>query len=716
MKKISILFLLFNLLWVHIALIAQTNPTAVSLPFSLTGQSSATLPTGVAVHRFTSIPTTRTLSAATGDLPNQGSSPTLATGGWYHLGTDGIGILSSGTNPAGAVVVAINTTGLTNIQVSWLCKTIKNQSSRDNSIALQYRVGTSGSFINVGTTTTYSSAGMTDGHSSSTLTETLPVGAENQSVVQVRWIYWESVSTSGSRDKISVDDISITGSSSSSCATPTGISASGITTTSATISWNTVSGASSYEYAVTTSSTAPSSGTSTTSTSAAVGSLTPNTLYYAHVRTNCGGSTFSSWGTNTFTTNDSTGGDTGNFVIMTYNLLNYPGSTGSSREPSYRTIIDAVNPDIVVCQEVLQSTGANNFLSNVLNYSASNYSMATFIDGYDTDNSLYYKSAKFQFISNTAISTSLRDINQFLLKHIASGDSLYIYSVHLKAGNTSSDETQREGEVDDLRAVTDAFPAGKYFLVCGDFNIYSGSETAYQKMVTNGSNANGKFNDLLSLSGSWNNSSYAIHHTQSPRTTSFGGGATGGLDDRFDMLLFSTAITQTGGFDIVPNTYKAFGNDGQHYNQALNTPPYTMYSSTIASALHDASDHLPVVVTFTHTSGSPMLAPVQSSASNTSATGNTVFTYSSVTTGATTPSVTIYPNPATQSFTLQVNAGDALNTPLKLYDATGKLVYQVELAAANSETVKVDVSPLNLAKGIYFIHTQVSSPVKLIIE
>src|SRR5690606_18957153 len=158
---------------------------------------------------------------------------------------------------------------------------------------------------------------------------------------------------------------------------------------------------------------------------------------------------------------------------------------GSSREPSYRIVIDSINPDIVVAQEALQATRASKFLSNVLNYSSSNYSAAPFMDSYDTDNALYYRTSMFQFISNTPNQTDLRDINQFKLRHTASGDTLIIYSVHLKASTGSSNEAQRELEVDSLRKVTDALDSGKFFMVCGDFNIYGSSEGAYQNLLAN---------------------------------------------------------------------------------------------------------------------------------------------------------------------------------------------------------------------------------------
>lgn len=205
---------------------AQTNPVAQSLPFSMNSQTGSTLPAGIAVHKFTAIPTTRSTAPATGDLPY---SATANAGSWHDDAANGIGMLASGSQPAGALVVAINTTGKTGINVSWVCHTILQQTSRDNSVALQYRVGTSGNFTDVGTTSTYTSAGKTAIDTSSTFAETLPVAAENQSVVQVRWIYWESAGSAGSRDRIAMDNISITGASSGQT-NPTAVAAVSPTT------------------------------------------------------------------------------------------------------------------------------------------------------------------------------------------------------------------------------------------------------------------------------------------------------------------------------------------------------------------------------------------------------------------------------------------------------------------------------------------------------
>jgi hypothetical protein len=85
-----------------------------------------------------------------------------------------------------------------------------------------------------------------------------------------------------------------------SCLAPAGLVATP-TATTASLSWGSVSGASGYEWAVTTSATPPASGTAVAGTSANATGLTDNTVYYLHVRANCGGP-FSGWSTLQFRT------------------------------------------------------------------------------------------------------------------------------------------------------------------------------------------------------------------------------------------------------------------------------------------------------------------------------------------------------------------------------------------------------------------------------
>ena len=179
--------------------------------------------------------------------------------------------------------------------------------------------------------------------------------------------------------------------------------------------------------------------------------------------------------------------------LMSYNLLNYPNKDANQsitadtivRNPYYRISIAAANPDILVVQELISLAGLTGFLNNVMNIALSGFAAGTFIDGPDSDNGIFYRTSKFSFISNTRIKTDLRDINEFKLKNLLSGDTIRIFSVHLKATNTTPDEAQRALEVDSLRNYTNALPSGSNFVVCGDFNISTFCTFIYIKIAAN---------------------------------------------------------------------------------------------------------------------------------------------------------------------------------------------------------------------------------------
>lgn len=281
-------------------------------------------------------------------------------------------------------------------------------------------------------------------------------------------------------------------------------------------------------------------------------------------------------------------------TIMTYNLLKF-GENAADRLPCFRIVLDSIQPEILVVQEILSQSAVDLFHQEALN---ATYNKGTFIDGPDTDNGIFYKHELFTFISNTPIPTNLRNISEFKLVYKATGDTLRIYSVHLKASTGSANENQRLQEVAALRSVTDILPEASNFIVCGDFNIYKSSEPAYQALLNDTRSSFGHFVDPIQMTGTWNNSLYAPYHTQSTRTRQFGGGAAGGLDDRFDMILFSQSIATPGRIQYVHNSTWPVGNDGMHYNDSINHPPNALVSQAFANALHCASDHLPLIAKF----------------------------------------------------------------------------------------------------------------------
>ena len=370
--------------------------------------------------------------------------------------------------------------------------------------------------------------------------------------------------------------------------------------------------------------------------------------------------------------------------IMTYNLLNYSGQ--AAKELNFRKTLSYSSPDILVVEEIISQTAVDRLVSEVLNfYTPDVYSAGTFINGYDTDNAVFFKSSKFTFISNTPIQTDLRDINMFTLLHKQSKDTIRIFAVHLKASSSSADEQQRLIEVNFMRTVTNSFPVGMEFLVTGDFNIYNSTEPAYIRMLQVESGNEGHFIDPYTLTGTWNQFGYSQYHSQSTRTRSIGdGGATGGLDDRFDFILNSRALTEEGRIKYIPDTQRPLGNDGQHYNDSINMRPNTSVPDSIADALYYGSDHIPVSALYkfdTH----PL---------SVSQTGNVLpvtFTLQQN-----------YPNPFNPQTTIRYKIQKSEFIQLTIYNSLGSVVKSLINKKHIPGEYEVKWNALNYPSGVYY--------------
>jgi endonuclease/exonuclease/phosphatase family metal-dependent hydrolase len=379
------------------------------------------------------------------------------------------------------------------------------------------------------------------------------------------------------------------------------------------------------------------------------------------------------------------------FRVMTYNLLNYPSKIASTRNPYFKQVVEHVNPDILVVQEMESISGVSLFLEQVLD---TNYTAGGFIDGYTTDNAIFYKQSKFEFLDNTPIKTALRDISQLTMVYRSTSDTLIIYSAHLKASDGSENEQKRLAEVTNLRAVTDKLPVGTDYIMVGDFNVYSGYEPAFQKLLDN--STSGYFLDPINKIATWHNSSiFRGIHTQSTRTTNRPDeGSTGGLDDRFDFILISQAVRDSGGFTYIPGSYTAVGNDGNHFNRGLNELPNTKVSDEIATALYYSSDHLPVyadflVETLTGLSGDPFNV------------NNDFELFQN------------YPNPFNPATTIKFsipsvddNLGSAGIVELRVFDILGREVANLlnEPLTAGNYTVNFNSGQINrqITSGVYY--------------
>ena len=140
--------------------------------------------------------------------------------------------------------------------------------------------------------------------------------------------------------------------------------------------------------------------------------------------------------------------------VLYYNLLNFP-QVNQSRISHLETIVHHVQPSVLVVNELTSLFGSNYILSGALNTNGvSYYEGATYVyGGHDSDNMLYYDSNILGLVGQEEITTSLRDINKYILYYKEPGinpntDTTYfsVYSAHLKAGNDVTNEQQRADE------------------------------------------------------------------------------------------------------------------------------------------------------------------------------------------------------------------------------------------------------------------------------
>lgn len=289
--------------------------------------------------------------------------------------------------------------------------------------------------------------------------------------------------------------------------------------------------------------------------------------------------------------------------VMTYNVLNYQ----SGRISQLQTVFNAIDADVIVLQEVDDLSAALTILSSVLNAPGGpgGYSFATFTtDGSLTNNALYFRSTVMTFTgSHIDVNTSPRETDRWRLNLVGyPGVTLYVYGMHLKAGSSGSDQADRLTATQLIRSNSNSLFPDSHIIFAGDYNIRASSESSYQQLIGSQADNTGRGFDPINSPGTWhNNSAFAVIHTQSPHNNNAGapgGAAGGGIDDRFDFLLVSSALNDTDGFSYVPGTYRTFGNDGLHFNDDINDSPTIPEGAAVANALHGASDHLPVIADF----------------------------------------------------------------------------------------------------------------------
>ena len=295
--------------------------------------------------------------------------------------------------------------------------------------------------------------------------------------------------------------------------------------------------------------------------------------------------------------------------VVSYNSAQFNGDPAAMTQ-----VLQAANDDdshgfaapasVYLFQEVLEQE-----LSTLQKAVGPDYTMGTFTDQNDSSwggaQAMFYLST--QFIEHTP---SHNDIFTYAGRHadrwglnLLGYDNLriYVYSMHLKAGSGSDNQETRRKGAENVRDDINTLPIGSRIIMAGDMNFYSPGDAAYEWFTAAG---DGQLIDPLGTGLSWSGESNALKHTQSPLLSQEGGLIGGGLDDRFDFQFLSPTMLDGDGVSLIEGTYRPLGNDGQHYNIAINTgtnyyfPDDTVRGDLLADQLKAASDHVPLIADY----------------------------------------------------------------------------------------------------------------------
>lgn len=297
---------------------------------------------------------------------------------------------------------------------------------------------------------------------------------------------------------------------------------------------------------------------------------------------------------------------------MFYNLFKFPNALPAQRELILRDILDSYKPDLFMVCELASETGADLILNTSLQNQTDVFARANFtpdltdpLDPLQT--MVFYNTRKLTLTQQQKLPTVYRDINHysFVLNTESEPIHLEVFVAHLKSSTGTANQNMRlqmvEVVTNELQQLT---APNTYVLFSGDFNLYKSSEPAFQKIISLDNAI--KMVDPLEAYGNWqDNPNFTYLHTQSTRVSSagFGGGANsgagGGLDDRFDFIMMSENFKTSTTFSYIPDTYKAYGNNGNCLNKDVKDESCTgQYTPELRHQLYYMSDHLPVVMQF----------------------------------------------------------------------------------------------------------------------
>jgi len=398
--------------------------------------------------------------------------------------------------------------------------------------------------------------------------------------------------------------------------------------------------------------------------------------------------------------------------VLHYNLLVYGTNTSFCNQTNndvdlkdqyLNIIVNHTRPDIFTVNELGRgptdnpSANVQRILSNVLNTGGRTaYRAATYTNLADQSfvNMLFYNQQRFRLHSEQIVAVIERDINLYRLyvnnpARLAMGDTTFLNLIvaHFKAGSTASDQQTRTAEANAVMTFIQNRNLTGNVMFLADFNMKSAFEAAFQTLTLH-PDAAIRFNDPVAVPGNWfDNPAVARYHTQSTRTSSSGCFITGGMDDRFDMILLSNSLMLgTHGLQYVEGSYQVVGQDGMRLNQSLVSPENNSAPKAVIEALYLMSDHLPVGM---------QLVTRPANLSNNRPTNDPYRVHIN--------------NPVRDYLILRISGFSGL-ADVSVYSVTGNRMLTLPQRQL-MEGIKLQVDVSHLVPGIYFI--RIDSPEKL---
>jgi len=372
--------------------------------------------------------------------------------------------------------------------------------------------------------------------------------------------------------------------------------------------------------------------------------------------------------------------------VVTYNTMDYPATT-ADRGPAFKTVLDALNPDILVFQRV-KSVAMLDSLKNT--YLDPKFARSDSLEIDKNEFALLYDESKFELMESFGFPNADRPMIMWKLRPKMRDDAPWLNVMTCRL-NTESNPI-RKTQIDSMKILlAPNYDPNGYYILAGDVHGVKSTESGYKALLSDTTLApDTLFYDPINEPGTWtDDSTRPWIHTQSTHVSQKGGYASGGLDDRWDQILISKKFNsgEINSWSYVTDSYMAYGNDGQYLNDSLNNPTKVnaKVSAEMVAALYLASDRLPVVAEFRILDAEDTTDVVA-----TNPVPNKFDLLSA------------YPNPfnGTVSFNFALTA--AANTKLAVFDANGRMVTELVNGNLTTGSHSVEWKADGVAAGSYF--------------